>query len=236
VILESASGAGPGATPPPVAADVAGRLDDARRRIEAAGGDPRRVRIVAVTKGFGPAAVRAAVEAGAVELGENYAQELATKAVEAPPGVRWHFLGAPQRNKIARLAPLVDLWQAIDRAAALDRLAEVRPGAAVLVQVNATGAGAKAGCAPEDAPAVVEHGRGLGLDVQGLMCVGPAGDRSGAAAAFGRVAGLARSLGLRELSMGMSDDFDLAVAEGSTMVRLGRILFGPRPGRTVVRR
>jgi uncharacterized pyridoxal phosphate-containing UPF0001 family protein len=139
--------------------------------------------------------------------------------------VRWHFLGSPQRNKIPRLAPLVALWQGIDRVAAIDRLADVRPGAAILVQVNVVGDPAKAGCAPDGAGTLVDHARDAGLDVRGLMCVGPAGDPDGT-----------RTVEVGEVSMGMSDDFEAAVAAGSTMVRLGRVLFGPRPGRADVRR
>lgn len=218
---------------------MAARLAEVRARMEAAGGDLGRIRLVAVTKGFGPEVVAVARQAGLEDLGENYAQELLAKA-EAARAVggplRWHFLGAPQRNKIARLAPVVSLWQGVDRSAAVDRLAQVRPGAALLVQVNVVGDPAKAGCTPADAPRLVERARRAGLDARGLMCVGPVGDPDGARRCFAQLAAQARTLGLDELSMGMSDDFEVAVAEGSTMVRLGRFLFGPRPGPTGVQR
>jgi PLP dependent protein len=164
---------------------------------------------------------------------------LLAKAVAAPAergALRWHFLGAPQRNKMAGLAPVVTLWQAVDRAVVIDRLARVSPGAALLVQVNVVGDPGKAGCAPGDAPGLVEGARRAGLDVRGLMCVGPAGDPAGGRQCFARLAQLGRTLEIDELSMGMSDDFETAVAEGSTMVRLGRVLFGPRPGPTSVQR
>lgn len=218
-----------------LAAGVTERLEAVRDRIAAAGRDPAGVTVVAVTKGFGAEAGHAALEAGLADLGENYAQELEAKAPSLP-GARWHLIGPPQRNKIARVAPLVALWQAVDRGAVLERLAAVDPGAALLVQVNVTGEPQKAGCPPAEARGLVAEGRRLGLDVRGLMCVGPAGDRDVAARSFARLAALGRDLGLPELSMGMSDDFDLAVEAGSTMVRLGRILFGPRPGRGAVRR
>jgi pyridoxal phosphate enzyme (YggS family) len=224
---------------PEASPELGARLDEVRSRIEAAGpsGD---VRIVAVTKGFGVDVVDLAQRAGIDDIGENYAQELFTKAAEvgadrAVP-VRWHFLGSPQRNKIPRLAPLVALWQGIDRVAAIDRLADVRPGAAILVQVNVVGDPAKAGCAPDGAGTLVDHARDAGLDVRGLMCVGPAGDPDGTRLAFASLADLARTVEVGEVSMGMSDDFEAAVAAGSTMVRLGRVLFGPRPGRADVRR
>lgn len=211
-------------------AAVAEALEAVRSRI-AAVGDPSAVRVVAVTKGFGSDAIFAATAAGCSDIGENYAQELLAKSVSAPAGTRWHFLGAPQRNKILSLAPVVHLWQAVDREVVADRLAAVSPGASLLVQVNVLGDPRRAGCAPQEAPAVVDAARSRGLDVRGLMTVAPAGDPEGAAAVFAALAGLGRSLELAELSMGMSDDYEAAVAAGSTMVRLGRALFGPRPGR-----
>jgi pyridoxal phosphate enzyme (YggS family) len=212
------------------------RLAAVRARIADVAGPGARVRIVAVTKGFGPDEVAVAAAAGVADLGENYAQELLAKATTAPSGCRWHFLSPPQRNKVARLAPVVELWHAVDRSAAADAIARHRRGARVLIQLNAVGDPARPGCSEADLPALVEHCRHAGLAVEGLMAVGPLGDRDGARIAFGRVAALAGRLGLTELSMGMSDDFDLAVREGSTMVRLGRALFGPRPGRAVAGR
>jgi pyridoxal phosphate enzyme (YggS family) len=228
-----------------LATSVAERVADVRARMAAAGGDPDAIRLVAVTKGFGSDVVGAARRAGLEDLGENYAQELLAKAAAAeastdgsgPPGpLRWHFLGAPQRNKLARLAPVVALWQAVDRPAVIDRLSQLSPGAAILVQVNVIGDPAKAGCAPCEAPGLVERARAGGLEARGLMCVGPAGDPDLTRRAFARLAAEARVLEVDEVSMGMSDDFEIAVAEGSTMVRLGRALFGPRPGSTGVRR
>lgn len=216
----------------PAAGVVAQRLAAVRRRIADAGRSPETVTVVAVTKGFDASAVDAARGAGLVDVGENYAQELLAKAPGAPAGTVWHFLGALQRNKVAALAPLVSLWHGIDRAAALEAVAARRPGAPVLVEVNAAGDPAKHGCAPGDTAALVARGRALGLEVRGLMTVAPAGDRDGAARCFATVAALAAGLGLPELSMGMSDDYDLAVGAGATIVRLGRVLFGPRPGRT----
>lgn len=215
--------------------DVEARLARVRAEIAAAGADPAQVTVVAVTKGFGIEAVRRAVATGLLDIGENYAQELRTKAADAPAGVRWHFLGSPQRNKVAALAPVVTLWQGIDRREVLEALAQRKPGAAVLVEVNVAGDAAKHGCAPASTPDLVTLGQDLGLDVRGLMTVAPA-DRSAAGRSFALLATMAGGLGLSELSMGMSDDFDLAVAEGATMVRLGRALFGPRPGPALVQR
>ncbi|HET6965369.1 MAG TPA: YggS family pyridoxal phosphate-dependent enzyme [Acidimicrobiales bacterium] len=218
------------------AAIVADRLADVRRRVEASGGDPQRVRIVAVTKGFGPDAVEAAREAGLVDVGENYAQELLSKAPAARPGTRWHFLGPVQRNKVHRLAAVVSTWHGIDRPAAAEAVAAAAPGSEVMVQVNVIGDPGRPGCSPEEVEELVARIRELPLDLSGLMAVGPAdiGERS--RECFRWLAGRAAQLGLRELSMGMSDDFEMAVAEGATTLRLGRVLFGARPERTVQRR
>lgn len=217
-------------------ATVAGRLDRVRARIRAAGADPDALRIVAVTKGFGPQAVSAAAAAGVADVGENYAQELLAKAPLCPPGVRWHFLGSVQRNKVRRLAPLVDTWHGVDRLNVAESIAAAAPGSRVFVEVNVIGAANRPGCRPEDLDEIVGSCSRLPLDVTGLMTVAPQGDPGQARETFRWLASAARRLGLRELSMGMSDDFELAVQEGATTLRLGRVLFGPRPGRDAVQR
>lgn len=213
-------------------AGVAERVAEARRRVAAAGAG-RPVVVVAVTKGFGNEHVDAVRAAGVDDLGESYAQELVAKAAGAGPGVRWHFVGAVQRRKVRALAPLVHLWHSVDRLPLGVEIARHAPGARVLVQVNVTGDPQRNGCRWEDAPALVDELRHLGLDVRGLMCLA---DRSDPRPSFRRLASLARDLGLDELSMGMSGDFEAAVEEGSTIVRLGAALFGPRPGRDDLRR
>lgn len=205
---------------------VAERLAAVRLRIAASGGDPGQVVVVAVTKGFGPEAVGRAAAAGLADVGENYADELVAKH---DPALRWHFLGAVQRRKVARLAPLVAVWQGVDRPDAGAAIARHAPGARVLVQVNVTGAVQRNGCSFEEVPALVAELRDLGLDVGGLMAVGPQGPPEGSRPHFARVAETAAELGLRERSMGMSSDLEVAVQEGATMVRLGTALFGPRP-------
>lgn len=218
-------------------ADIAERLARVRARIDSvAGGRP--VEIVAVTKGFGADAIEAALATGLTTIGENYAQELLSKAptLRDRPGVQCHFIGAVQRNKVRAIAPLVDCWEAVDRVAVAETIARHAPGAAVLIQVNLTGEPARAGCSWDDVAEVVDGARGLGLDVRGLMGVGPAGPPDAARPAFARLAERSRELGLADVSMGMSDDLEVAVAEGSTMVRLGTALFGPRPDRRDLRR
>src|SRR3954470_16453766 len=194
---------------------VAANLDGVRERIRAAGGDVAAVTVVAVTKGFGPDAVEAAVAAGATDLGENYASELVDKW---RPGVRWHFLGGVQRNKVAALAPLVDLWQSVDRPEEAAAIAARAGAAAVLVQVNVSGEPQKAGCGWDEVATVVADARDRGVAVRGLMGVGPAGPPEDARLPFRRLAALARTLDLPVVSMGMTADLEIAVQEGSTMV------------------
>jgi PLP dependent protein len=211
------------------------RLEEVKQRIVSAGGDLDRVTIVAVTKGFGPEAARAAVEAGLTDIGENYAQELVAKA-DAVDGARWHFLGHVQRNKLSSLVPHVTLWHGIDRISIGEALVVRSPGAAVLVQVNVTDDDNRNGCRRDEVDDVVAGLRGLELDVRGLMMVAPRGRAEEARPHFRWLAEKAAELGLRELSMGMSNDFEVAVEEGATIVRLGRALFGARPERAEVRR
>jgi len=210
------------------AEDVGRRLVAVRERIAAAGGDPARVRVVAVTKGQPPEVVAAAVEHGLVDLGESYAQELVHKAAALGEGVRWHFVGRLQRNKVKVAAPHVHLWQSIDRQPLAAEVARRAPGARVLVQVNVAGAAQQGGCPPDDVPTLVAAAQELGLVVDGLMAIGPQGPDGEVRAAFRVVRDLADRLGLPERSMGMSGDLEQAVAEGATMVRVGTALFGPR--------
>lgn len=218
-------------------ADRVRELDD---RIAAAGGDPARVRVVAVTKGFDAGVATDAVAAGLVDLGESYVQELAAKASQVPgekglPAPRWHFVGRLQRNKVRMAARYVSIWHSVDRIELGREIARRAPGATVLAQVNFTGESTKGGCSPPSAPALVSELGDLGLNVVGLMTVGPLGPPEAARPAFSELRRLAGRLGLAELSMGMSNDLEVAVQEGATMVRVGTALFGPRPGSSEVR-
>lgn len=218
---------------------LADRLAAVWDRIEAAGGTRERVRLVAVTKGFGSDVVREALALGLHDLGESYAQELVAKVAEVPHdgpvAPRWHFVGRLQSNKVRQVAPYVTLWHSVDRASIGREIGRRAPGAAVLVQVNATGEATKAGCAPDDLPRLLDELRGMTLDVRGLMTIAPAGQPDVARRAFAKVREMAGFHGLEEVSMGMSGDLDVAVAEGATMVRVGAALFGPRPGPAGVR-
>ncbi len=207
---------------------VGDRLVELRQRIAAAGGDG--VTVVAVTKGFGPEVVEAAVAVGLDDIGENYAQELLAKlAGLGADRPRVHFIGRLQSNKVRSMAGVVDLWQSIDRASLVEPLAKVWPPAKVLVQVNVSDEPGKGGCAPGDVPALVARLREREVVVEGLMAVGRTGPPELARPGFRLLRALVDDLGLATCSMGMTDDLEVAVEEGSTMVRVGSALFGPRP-------
>ena len=224
------------------AAAIAANVERVRARIAAAaaraGRDPGEVTLVAVAKLHPPAAVRAAVAAGVADIGENYAQDLAAKAAEAP-GARWHFVGRLQRNKAGVLVAAGALVHSLDSLAgarALGRRA-VAAGtvARALVQVEVDERGAAHGVAPAELDAFVAACRAVdGLRLRGLMVMpAPTADPEGARPAFRRAAALGRRLGLDlpELSMGMTADYEVAVEEGATLVRVGTALFGPRPAK-----
>lgn len=217
-------------------ADVRERLEVLHQRIEGVGGSLERTRVLAVTKTFGSDLVRVALEAGLTELGENYGQELESKAseieaMELSVKPQWHFIGGLQRNKVKRLAAIVSVWQTIDRDSLADEVVKRAPAASIMIQVNTTDEEQKSGLSPADAPRLVDRCRGLGLQVRGLMTIGPT-DGSDPSPGFALLRELGEELELPELSMGMSGDLERAVVEGSTMIRVGTALFGPRTGRS----
>ena len=217
-----------------MADSFAARLTDVRARIDAIDrvfGHP--VDIVAVTKGFDGRAIEAAAAGGCLMVGENYAQDLLSKRVEIEStGVEVHFIGQLQSNKVRQVADLVSVWESLDRASIVDEVARRAPGASVLIQVNATHEAGKGGCAIADVPELVRRATDRGLNARGLMAVGPTGQHpEETLAAFAAVRSLVDDLGLAVCSMGMSADLDIAVRAGSTQLRIGSALFGPRPPR-----
>jgi pyridoxal phosphate enzyme (YggS family) len=214
---------------------VRDRLGAVEERIRRAGGEG--VRVVGVTKGHPASVVRAAVAAGIVHIGENYAQEWRTKAAELGGSptqfhLTLHFIGQLQTNKVRMVADIVDVFETVDRPSLVDTLATRVPGARVLLQVDLAGEPGRGGCRYEDTDALLAHAVHRGLVVEGLMGVAPfpdPSDRDVARRAFERLSALRDELGLAELSMGMSDDLEDAVAAGSTSVRIGTALFGSRP-------
>lgn len=207
------------------------------------GRDPSAIRIVAVTKTLPAAAVQAALDAGLTDVGENYVQEARAKRDEAPPGATWHLIGGLQQNKARVAVALFDRIHSVDSVRIADALDREAAAAGrrlpVLLQVNLAGREAQRGAMPDAVPALARHVAGLpALALDGLMTIAPAaGSEAELRGHFRALRTLRddvqRLLGveLPHLSMGMSDDFSLAVEEGATLVRLGRALFGPRgPG------
>ncbi len=215
-------------------ARVRERLDAALAR---AGRPPDSALLVAVSKRQPASAIREAYAAGQRDFGEGYAQELRDKARELSdlPGLRWHFVGHLQLNKAKYVAPVAVLVHAVDETGAARELARRAPGPLrCLVEINAGSEPQKHGVAPADAASLCRDLLALpGLALAGLMCLPPAGRPARPFFAELRALrdSLARELSapLPELSMGMTEDFEEAIAEGATLVRVGTAIFGPRP-------
>jgi len=217
---------------------VIARIERAAR---AAGRDPREIRLLAVSKTFAPEAVRAVHALGQRAFGENYVQEAVAKidATADLAGLEWHLIGPLQGNK-ARLAALRFAWvETVDRLPIAERLAAARPESLpplnVCVQVNISGEASKSGVAPADAlPLACVVARLPRLHLRGLMGIAePTADPSRQREQFGRLRacfGACRAAGLPvdTLSMGMSADLEMAIAEGATLVRVGSAIFGAR--------
>jgi pyridoxal phosphate enzyme, YggS family len=193
--------------------------------------NPDEIVIVAVTKGFGPDTCRAALAAGLHVLGENRVHEAILKMDEVP-GAEWHLIGHLQTNKVRQAAGRFALIHSVDSVRLAAELARVEPQQAVLLEVNVAREPQKHGVDPDRAQEVITEIASV-VDLRGLMAMGPSqGDPAPAFRELRRIREEAEQrLGksLPVLSMGMSGDFEVAVAEGSTMVRLGQALFGPRP-------
>ena len=221
------------------------RLAAVRHRVAAAAGncgrDPAAITLISVGKTFPAEVVNEAVTAGATDLGENRVQE----AVAKKPGVaeaRWHLIGPLQRNKARSALDVFDIVHTVDRFEIADRLqyllTEHWPERKldVLLEVNVAEEPQKAGTLPEDASELLEHALGCDrLSVRGLMAIPPwAEDPEASRPWFRKLSELRDRLEdevshpLPELSMGMSHDFEIAIAEGATMVRVGTAIFGPR--------
>jgi pyridoxal phosphate enzyme (YggS family) len=224
--------------------DVAAALERVRERIglacERSGRDPSSVQLVSVSKGHSEELIRAAYDQGMRVFGENYAQELAAKATALSdlPEIRWRFIGHLQRNKIKLIEharATVDTVDSSRLAEAISTRAASRGATVgVLIQVNIGDETQKSGCKPAEVPSLVEAVRALpNVSLQGLMTVAPhLEDAEATRPFFAALRELAEAHGLSELSMGMTHDLEQAVEEGSTMLRIGTAIFGPRPART----
>jgi len=225
------------------APNFADRLRSVKEKIGAAAARAGRsadsIRLLAVTKGFPAETVRAAMDLGLQDFGENRVQEAEAKIAAVTPRPRWHLVGHLQGNKARRAVQLFDSIHSLDSEPLARevsrRAAESGKRIACLVEVNTSGEASKFGVAPEGALDLLRAAGGLeGIALQGLMTIGPlTGGPEGARRAFRVLASLraqARTDGLlaegAELSMGMSEDFEIAIEEGATIVRIGTGLFG----------
>ena len=216
--------------------DLAGRLAAVRARIERAAGrvrrDPARIRLLAVTKIFPAEAIQEAYALGLREFGENYVQEFEGKApsVSALPGARFHLIGHLQSNKAAKAAELFQVVQTVDSAKLARRLNDAGRALDVMLEVKLSQEQAKSGVDPGGVPALIAAVRACpNLQLRGLMTMPPwSEDPEAPRGYFRTLRQLAEAQGLDELSMGMSNDLETAIEEGSTCVRVGTALFGRR--------
>lgn len=225
---------------PDIASQLAGISDRIAAACRSAGRDPASVELVAVSKTFPVEAVAEALAAGQWVFGESRLQEAEPKIAALPDGLDWHFIGRVQRNKVRRILPLFGTVHAIDSlklAIYCDRTAgELGLSPNVFLQVNIAGEGSKGGFTPEDLSKEISQIAALSnLQIEGLMCIPPAEDEAEDARKwFRRLRELRDSLErdhgiqLPSLSMGMSGDFEIAIAEGATHVRVGSAIFGAR--------
>ena len=215
-------------------------LIEIRRRIVAAaersGRDPEGITLVGVSKYATGSAIVAAHTEGLTDFGENRAQDLGAHVPLLPADVRWHFVGRLQGNKVRRVRPITHLLHSLDRPELAEQWVK-GPGLPppVLVQVNLAGEQQKGGVAPGEATHLIATAAGLGIEVLGLMTVPPMGEGpEGSRPWFRQLREMRDQVremhpAVRELSMGMSDDFEVAIEEGATVLRVGRAIFGPFP-------
>ena len=227
--------AGVGARPAGAPDSLVGRIALVREQLAdaclAIGRDPASVRLVGVTKAQPRAAVIEAIEAGVTDIAENYVQE-AREKLAGIAGGRRHYVGHVQTNKAKAIVELFDVVQSVDRVEAGRAIAKASRAlgktVATLVQVNVSPT-ERYGVHPDEALALAEQLRSDGLEVDGVMAIGPVtDDRAVIARSFETALRAFERVGGSTLSLGMSDDWREAVACGSTMVRLGTALFGPR--------
>jgi len=216
-----------------VAANVAAVRERIARAAQRVGRDPASILLVAAAKRKSAAMVDAAVAAGVTDIGENYVQEAAAKQAAVSRSARWHMIGHLPRNKAKRAVEMFDVIQSVDSielGAALGRHAGILESTVrVLVEVNLGGERTKSGVQPGDLAELVKHLRVVPhLVVDGLMTMPPPGPFESSRPFFRRLREMRDELALTELSMGMTDDFEVAVEEGATMVRVGTAIFGPR--------
>ena len=186
------------------------------------------VSLIAVTKGFTHEEVNVASELGIKNFGENYAQELLAKNPLVDAEINWHFIGQLQSNKIKKISHLVDVWHSVTSLKLAREIHNRNDQAKILLQVSVLGPSNSKGFEVEELPDLIFQLRDENINVSGLMTMGVPGDMVATRFVFERLRKLADTFELSECSMGMSDDFEIALESGSSMIRIGSAIFGNR--------
>ena len=186
------------------------------------------VNLIAVTKGFTHEEVNIATELGIKNFGENYAQELLAKNPLVDAEISWHYIGQLQSNKVRKVSHLVDVWHSVTSLKLAREIHNRNDQAKILLQVSVLGPSNSKGFEAEELPDLIFQLRDENIDVSGLMTMGVPGDMVATRSVFERLRKLADTFELSECSMGMSDDFEIALESGSSMIRIGSAIFGNR--------
>jgi len=206
--------------------EIEERLEEINGIIDAKAQNP--VTLIGVTKGFTHEEVNIASELGIKNFGENYAQELLRKNPLVDPEISWHYIGQLQSNKIRKISHLVDVWHSVTSLKLAREIHQRNDQAQILLQVSLMGPSNSKGFEVEQLPQLISDLRDMNIDVSGLMTMGVPGDMVATRVAFKKLRKLADTFELPECSMGMSDDFEIALESGASMIRVGSAIFGNR--------
>ena len=206
--------------------EIKERLEEINKIIDAKAQNP--VTLIGVTKGFTHEEVNIANKLGIKNFGENYAQELLTKNPLADPEISWHYIGQLQSNKIRKISHLVDVWHSVTSLKLAKEIHKRNDQAQILLQVSLMGPSNSKGFEVEQLPQLISELRNKNIDISGLMTMGVPGDMVATRVVFKELRKLADTFELPECSMGMSDDFEIALESGASMIRVGSAIFGNR--------
>ena len=206
--------------------EIKERLQEINKIIDAKA--QNQVTLIGVTKGFTHEEVNIASELGIKNFGENYAQELLTKNPLVDPEISWHYIGQLQSNKIRKISHLVDVWHSVTSLKLAREIHKRNDQAQILLQVSLMGPSNSKGFEVEQLPQLISELRDMNIDISGLMTMGVPGDMVATRVVFKELRKLADTFELPECSMGMSDDFEIALENGASMIRVGSAIFGNR--------
>ena len=213
-------------TSEPYSEEIKERLQEINKIIDAKAQNP--VTLIGVTKGFTHDEVNIASELGIKNFGENYAQELLTKNPLVDSEISWHYIGQLQSNKIRKISHLVDVWHSVTSLKLAREIHKRNDQAQILLQVSLMGPSNSKGFEVEQLPQLISELRDMNIDISGLMTMGVPGDMVATRVVFKKLRRLADTFELPECSMGMSDDFEIALESGASMIRVGSAIFGNR--------